>query len=81
MQEAEDFPRGDRRSQVDHPGVQAWVRIAGSILFLSYPHPQLSYGRLTSALRRLWMWGGRYVRNQKGKSPNLGEPLMEPHHP
>jgi hypothetical protein len=33
MQEAEDFPRGDRRSQVDHPGVQAWVRIAGSVAF------------------------------------------------
>jgi hypothetical protein len=63
MQE-EDSSREDRRSQVDHSGVQAWVRIAGSVLYSSTPHPQLSCGRLPPALRQLWMWGDETYREQ-----------------
>ena len=33
MQEAKGLPRREGQSQVDHPGVQAWVRIAGSVPF------------------------------------------------
>ena len=37
MQEVEDLPTEIGRSRAEHPGVQAWVRTARSVLFLRYP--------------------------------------------
>jgi hypothetical protein len=75
MQQAEDFPRRDGRGQVDHPGVQAWVRIAGpvSLIFKSFvlvlqtPYPQLSYGWPMPALRKLWTLGVGDLPGTKGE--------------